>query len=68
LKSSTSLMDRPHRPDAISPKINVGLLGRQSSTSWVPTNELGPHSDRGTSESLPSKWVHQTARDSGWSQ
>jgi hypothetical protein len=29
---------------------NLDLLGRQSSTSWMPTNELGSNSEKGTSE------------------
>jgi hypothetical protein len=46
LQSRTSKMDMPRRPDAIEPsqKKNLDLLGRQSSTSRVPTNELGPSS------------------------
>jgi hypothetical protein len=37
-----------------SPKKNIELLGRQSSTSQVPTNKLGPNSEKGTSEHRPS--------------
>jgi hypothetical protein len=37
-------MDRPRRLDAINPsppKKHFFLLGLQSSTSWIPTNEVG---------------------------
>jgi hypothetical protein len=38
------------------------------SESSVPTNELGPNSQKGTSELWPSNWVCQLARDGGWSK
>jgi hypothetical protein len=51
-----------------SPKKIMDLLGRQFSASWVPTNELGPNSENGTSEKRPSNWNCRIARDCGWSK
>jgi hypothetical protein len=45
-------MNRQRRPDAInpSPKKNIDLLGRQSTTPRVLKIKVGPGSEKGSSE------------------
>jgi hypothetical protein len=60
-ESSTSSMDRPRRPDAIypSPKKILDLLGRQSSTSRVYTNDWDRTRQKALlNNDLPSEFVN----------
>jgi hypothetical protein len=56
---STSSMDRPRRQNAInpSPKKNIDLSGRRSSTSRVLSNELEPNSQAPLGNDLPTEFA-----------
>jgi hypothetical protein len=53
-----------------SPQKNIDLLGRQSSTSWIPTIELGPNYEKALQiNNLPTelvKWREMVADRNQW--